>query len=181
MQTHELVPHIACPPRRVSAVTVYLAQHHPGWLWLRWRIDTARWLKVPPFAGSGRADELWQTTCFELFLKPHGGEGYCEFNFSPSDRWNAYDFDGYRDGMRERPADAAPISTMRTGRVFALFEAAIPHALLPEGECALGLSAVIEEEGDNRSFWALAQPTGHRPDFHDPACFAASLDPRAAP
>ncbi|MCP9223203.1 DOMON-like domain-containing protein [Erythrobacter sp. LQ02-29] len=179
MKTHELVPHIAFPPRRVSAVTVYVAQH-PGWLWLRWRIDTARRLVAPPFAGAGRADGLWQTTCFELFLRPEAGEGYCEFNFSPSDRWNAYDFDRYRDGVRERPGEAAPVCTMRTGRVFALFEAAIPLSLLPDAPCAMGLSAVIEEEGEEKSFWALAQPAGHRPDFHDPACFAATLHPRGA-
>ena len=33
---------------------------------------------APAFAGKGRADELWQTTCFELFLKPEGGAGYVE-------------------------------------------------------------------------------------------------------
>ena len=58
-----------------------------SWLRLRWRIEGAQALVVPPFAGKGRADELWKTTCFELFLRPGGGASYCEFNLSPSERW----------------------------------------------------------------------------------------------
>ena len=60
-----------------------------NWLRVRWRIEGAQQLIVPPFAGKGRADELWQTTCFELFLKPEGGVPYVEVNLSPSERWNA--------------------------------------------------------------------------------------------
>ena len=50
-----------------------------------------------------RADDLWRTTCFELFV---AGEGtaYREYNFSPSGQWAAYDFDDYRAGMRNAPA-----------------------------------------------------------------------------
>ena len=51
----------------------------------------------------------------------------------------------------------------------------IPRDLLPEGDCAMGLSAVIEEEGGIKSYWAVAHPDGDKPDFHDPACFAARL------
>lgn len=39
---------------------------------------------------------------------------------------------------------------------------------------ALGLSAVIEEMGGTKSYWALAHPPG-APDFHHPTCFAATL------
>jgi len=34
----------------------------------------------------------------------------------------------------------------------------------------------FEDTGGNRSFWALAHPSG-QPDFHHPACFAAELPP----
>ena len=43
--------------------------------------------EVRAHAGKGRADELWRTTCFELFLRPDGGRGYVELNLSPSERW----------------------------------------------------------------------------------------------
>ena len=39
----------------------------------------------------------------------------------------------------------------------------------------LGLSAVLEEKDGTKSYWALAHPHGDKPDFHDPACFAAHL------
>ncbi len=62
-----------------------------AWVRLRWRIDGVEKLVVPRFAGKGRADNLWETTCFELFLKSPGGDAYCEINLSPSERWAAYE------------------------------------------------------------------------------------------
>ena len=53
-----------------------------------------------------RTDELWRSTCFELFLRFDDDERYVEFNFSPSTRWAAYAFDGYREGMAELPLAA---------------------------------------------------------------------------
>ena len=38
----------------------------------------------------------------------------------------------------------------------------------------LGLSAVIEEHSGNRSYWALAHPTG-KADFHHSDCFTMKL------
>jgi hypothetical protein len=174
MQTHQLAAHPDTPPLNVSGVEARIIGADAHWLRVRWRIEQAMDLVVPPFAGKGRADELWQTTCFELFLKPLGGEAYCELNLSPSERWNAYDFDGYREGMRERPFPHEPECTMRQGSSFAIFDAAIPIAGLPEVDCAMGLCAVIEEHGGVKSYWALVHPED-QPDFHAPACFAVAL------
>ena len=174
MQTHLLVPHPEHPPANVTQIEARIIGRDANWLRARWRIEGSQRLVVPPFAGKGRADELWRTTCFELFLKPAGGEAYCELNLSPSERWNAYDFDGHRTGMRERPFPHEPECTMRQGSHFAIFDAAIPAAGLPEHDCTMGLSAVIEEAGGALSYWALAHPAG-APDFHAPACFAAVL------
>ena len=151
-----------------------------NWLRLRWRIDGAQALVVPPFGGKGRADGLWRTTCFELFLMPGEGPAYSEFNLSPSERWAAYDFRGYREGMAERPVEREPQSTIRRGSSMAIFDAAIPLTALPDADCAMNLCAVIEERGGAKSYWALAHPPD-KPDFHDPACFTASLPaPRGA-
>lgn len=174
MQTHRLEPHPAHPPASVSAIGARVIGRDADWLRLRWRIEGAQGLVVPPFAGKGRADELWRTTCFEAFLRPAGGESYAEFNLSPSERWNAYDFETYRAGMRERSLPREPECTLRQGSTFAIFDAAIPAAGLPEGDCALGLSVVIEETGGTISYWALAHSEG-KPDFHADACFAAAL------
>ncbi len=181
MQVYPLVVHPAHPPAQVTAVEARIDASDPHWLLLRWRIEGAGGLVVPPPAGKHRADELWRTTCFELFLKPEGGEKYVEFNLSPSERWNAYEFDGYRDGMREYPLSRNPVCTMRPGSRFAIFDASIPRSGLPDVQCALGLSAVIEEEGGAKGYWAIAHADGARPDFHDPACFAAAFPPPSAP
>ena len=150
------------------------------WLRVRWRIESAQDLVVSPFAGRGRADELWKTTCFELFLRPVGGEAYVELNLSPSERWAAYDFTGYRDGMRERPASREPDCTIRQGSSFAIFDAAIPRDILPALPAVANFTAVIEEHLGVKSYWALAHPAD-KPDFHDAACFTAELGPPPAP
>lgn len=174
MQTHQLTAHPDHPPRRLTSIEARVLGFDGKWLRLRWRIEDAQELIVPAFAGKGRADGLWQTTCFELFLMPTSGDAYCEFNLSPSERWAAYDFEGYRSAMRERPAEREPQGTMRLGSSFAIFDAAIPRSALPESDCRMNLAAVIEEQGGTKSYWALAHPP-EKPDFHDPACFTATL------
>jgi hypothetical protein len=174
LQTHLLVAHPDHPPAGVTKVEARIIGRDANWLRVRWRVEGSQQLVVPPFAGKGRTGDLWQTTCFELYLKPLGGEAYCELNLSPSERWNAYDFDGYRAGMRERPFPHEPECTMRQGSTFAIFDAAIPIAGLPDRDCAMGLAAILEEGGGVKSYWALAHPED-KPDFHAPACFAIAL------
>lgn len=169
-----LLHHPASPPSAVTGVEARIIGRDANWLRVRWRIEGSQRLVVPPFAGKGRADGLWQATCFELFLKPEGGSAYVELNLSPSERWNAYDFAAYRWDMQERPFPREPESTLRLGSSFAIFDAAIPVAGLPDAACEMGFSAVIEEQGGAMSYWALAHPDA-RPDFHAPACFAAAL------
>jgi hypothetical protein len=178
MQTHQLIAHPAHPSARVTGIEARVIGFDADWLRVRWRIDGAQDLIIPPFAGRGRADELWKTTCFELFLRPEASDAYVEINLSPSERWAAYDFASYREGMSERPASREPDSTIRQGSSFAIFDAAIPRDVLPALPAAANFTAVIEERGGVRSFWALGHPAA-RPDFHDPACFTAELAPPA--
>jgi hypothetical protein len=145
-----------------------------GWLQLRWRIDGNGALIIPSFAGKSRADGLWHTTCFELFIRADDSERYCEINLSPSERWAAYNFATYREGRTKRPIPHEPVCTLRRGSSFALFDAAIRMSVLPAPPWEYGLAAVIEEEGAVKSYWALAHPPG-KPDFHHPTCFAATL------
>lgn len=178
MQTYQLQSHAGFPPAAIRTVEARIIGADSAWLRVRWRIEGSEQLVVPPFAGKGRADGLWQATCFEMFLRPDGGQAYCEFNLSPSERWNIYDLDGYRAGLRERPAPHEPQCTIRLGSSFAIFDAAIPLATIPAGVSAMGLCAVLEEQGGVKSYWALQHPQAE-PDFHDPACFAAQLAPPA--
>ena len=126
---------------------------------------------MPDGSDGERADALWQTTCFEAFLRVHGAEDYREWNFAPSGRWAAYDFTGYREGMTA-PDVMPPYVRMEDNFTWWALGATI--GVPADQEWALGLSAVLEEKDGTKSYWALAHPAD-KPDFHHPDCFAARL------
>ncbi|MFO1219473.1 MAG: DOMON-like domain-containing protein [Burkholderiaceae bacterium] len=188
MEPLGLVSHPQHPPAAIRGVQAHLLGIDAGRLRLRWRVDGAHALVLPPAAGTARADGLWQTTCFEVFLRrdgrPDDAGAYVEWNLSPSGRWNAYDFVAYREGMAPRPLPRAPETSMRSDgddpdRAL-IFDAALPLAGAPPLPCRLGISAVIEEHGGIKSYWALAHPAAGGPDFHAAACWSARLEPSAA-
>jgi len=127
---------------------------------------------LPAPAEPARADELWQTTCFEAFLRPAGEEAYREWNFAPSGQWAAYDFAATRTDMKN--ADVAG-PYVRIEDNFTWWALGATFAADADTHWELGLSAVLEEKDGAKSYWALAHPAGDRPDFHDPVCFAARL------
>ena len=168
MTTYRLVPHPDHPPLAVNGVTIEVLGGQDDVL-LTYRVAGADRVVPQPWRAPGRADELWRTTCFELFLRLDAAR-YVEFNFSPSTRWAAYAFSGYRNGMTPLPRDVDPfIERLEDG-----VEVDCDLGGLPLGPLAMSLSAVIEEEGGVKSFWALAHAPGP-PDFHNPACFIATL------
>lgn len=137
-------------------------------------------VKFPEWTGPKRADELWRTTCFEAFIKPHGSEAYFELNLSPSGHWAAYRFDDYRSGMRPAAIEGHPDpeSLLYDGIWVqeGSFDLSGEPSLDPARIWQIGLSAVIEEEDGTKSYWALDHGAGP-PDFHNPACFSYSLPP----
>ena len=155
MGTHRLAPHPDFPPRSVRGIEVQWVETGHA-LRLRYRVDGHDELVIPPFAGRGRADELWRTTCFELYIQPGGGTGSIAFNF-----------EDYRAGMRERPLSAEPVGEAATGERLFVQDVLLDTAVLPPKPWRLGLSAILEEEDGTISYWALAHGAG-RPDFHPP-------------
>ncbi len=127
---------------------------------------------IPPGAEPARADELWRTTCFEVFLGEADADNYREWNFAPSGEWAAYDFTAYRAGMANADIGAAPYIRVEDNLTWWTLGATI--ALDTGWQSALGLSAVIEERDGTKSYWALAHAAGP-PDFHDRDCFIAQL------
>lgn len=174
MGTLPLSSHPDHAPAEVSGVEAAIIGLTDYWLTVRWRVENAGDVLLSPFAGKSRADGLWQQTCFEAFIRQPGEPGYVELNLSPSEQWAAYDFAAYRSGMAERPMPRDPVGTLRRGRNLLIFDAAIPLAGLPPLPWQLGITAVIEEAGGVKSYWALRHGEGP-PDFHAPACFAAAL------
>jgi hypothetical protein len=167
--------------RRIAAtgIDVDVARPEPGRLVLSYVVTgTIGGLRMPPVTAPMRMDELWRHTCFEVFVRPPGGDAYYEFNFAPSTQWAAYGFAGYRSGMRVADEIHPPrIEVQSTDQRFTL-QAALDLDRLPglprDAAWQIGLSAVIEDANGALSYWALAHPPG-RADFHHSDCFALEL------
>lgn len=126
------------------------------------------WIHWPPPAASIRQNDLWRSTCFEVFVET--SDGYREYNLSPSSEWASYRFEGYRQGMRPAP-ESVVSKGIRFEGLGARLEA---HLELPDNARRLGLSAVIQTTDGGMSYWALAHPSA-KPDFHHPDSFVLDL------
>lgn len=146
----------------------------------------ARSLKIPvlkPEIDRVRRDELWKSTCLEIFWGPASGCSYLEMNLSPSGDWNVYAFDSYREGMRPvfdvrvdfahqfarqraRQNEASVDVFSWTGSLRLDSGQAREFAeSLRSSSLVLGATAVLEYEDGGREYWALAH-AGKQPDFH---------------
>jgi hypothetical protein len=171
-----LVPHPASPPKHVAGVVADVWAD-PEEVLLTFKVEGSEALRLPEWATPKRRDELWMTSCFELFLQPAGAEEYFEFNLSPSSEWAAYRFSGYREDMAELVMPVEPFVDRGVPPDEFVIEADVDLSAVPAGALRMGLSAVIEELDGTKSFWALRHPPGDKPDFHHPDCFAVDLSP----
>ena len=140
-------------------------------IWFGVGAPAARFV-IPKPAEPDRAENLWQTTCFEAFLRIPGADPYREWNFAPSGEWAAYDFARYREG-RSNADVPSPYIRVEDNLTWWALGATI--AVDADAVWALGLSVILEEADGTKSYWALAHPPGDKPDFHAADCFAASL------
>ena len=171
-----LLPHPETPPAHPRFELFASVDHAASFgatgtlnIWFGVRAPPERF--VLPEGEAHRADDLWQTTCFEVFLRAEGEEGYREWNFAPSGKWAAYDFTGYRDGRTD--ADVRePYVRLEDNLTWFTLGATI--GVETGRGWSLGLSAILEEQDGTKSYWALAHEPG-KPDFHAPGCFAARL------
>ncbi|RUN78148.1 DOMON-like domain-containing protein [Sphingomonas sp. TF3] len=173
MQEYELVPHPDTPPAKVEAVRVRIVVRE-GALLLTFIVHGNDHVALPDWATSTRRDDLWKTTCGEMFLGLPGSEVYVEFNYSPSTQWAAYRFDAHRAGGRDLPLSTPPLVDRGDDTSDYLVEVEQPLSDLPGEPFDLGLTAVIEETDGTKSYWALAHAPGP-PDFHNRDCFIATL------
>lgn len=173
-----LIPHPATPPAR-GETKLWATIDHAGAFGAM--ATTNIWFcvgaplvdfTVPEQSEGRRADGLWQTTCFEMFLRVEGEEGYREWNFAPSGDWQAYEFSSYRDGMAVADVSAAPYLRLEDNLTWWTFGATI--AVSADRQWEFALSAVMEETDGTKSYWALAHPSDE-PDFHHPDCFVGKL------
>jgi len=164
---YELTCHPDSHPFAVSIVRALVERHQDRFTISYIVFAPTNRLVLPAPAIPCRSDGLWRSTCFEFFLHNVGSE-YFEFNFSPSGRWGAYRFSGYREGMQPLPLDEPPAIQFRDGKSrFSLSAVVRLPCAIP---LSLGVSAIIVERAGTKSYWALNHPKG-KPDFHHADCF----------
>jgi hypothetical protein len=160
----------------VEAIQVEVARHATGALKLTYVLTgDLNNIRLPPTQPVGRADGLWQHTCFEAFIRSPGSAAYRELNFSPSGLWQAYAFADTRvGGLLEPAADPQIECASELGRL--TLRATIHPADLPPGNrFRLGLTAVVESAGGDLAYWALHHAVG-KPDFHHPDTFVLEIE-----
>ncbi|WP_108809932.1 DOMON-like domain-containing protein [Sphingorhabdus sp. Alg231-15] len=172
----DLQCHPLTPVSVVDEISLTYEWHAHESLWLRYHAEgLLHDLDLPAWTEARRADRLWQTTCFELFLQEKSANRYCEFNFSPSSLWAAYQFSNYRDGMKHLQLPKQPDIFLDLSDSHVAIEITLG---LPDiwGEVPLNasFSAVIAENSGPKSYWALSHPPG-KPDFHHKDCFSHQL------
>lgn len=116
-------------------------------------------------------DNLWRTTCFEIFWQPVGQTAYREFNLSPSSKWAAYDFDDFRTNSRDAPVDAIAVACANS-HDHLLLNADIAAELPVPAKVAL--NAIVECTNGTMQYWALAFADG-KPEFHSATCRALTI------
>jgi hypothetical protein len=176
----DLSCHPSTSPETVRAIQVLVRRSASAELQMTFRLDgDIRRISLPSPAASSIAADLWQHTCFEVFIAVEGHAAYHEFNFAPSGKWAVYAFSGYRNGsllanemMRPNIAVRRTDSRLELDSLVRLDSLSAIH---PRAALRIGLSAVIETS-EGLSYWALRHPAD-KPDFHDAAGFALTLEP----
>jgi len=132
-----------------------------------------------PARDPSRKDELWRTTCFELFIAVKDSPQYWEFNMSPSGDWNVYVMDAYRQvNMREETMiQQLQFKVHTDAEDFSLKAALDLSTIIPrEKSIEAGISAIICSSTNRESYWALVHPY-MKPDFHLRESFVLEFPP----
>ena len=161
--------------RRFEAISLVSAieQQSPYTLnvgyWLR---DPNQYMQWPALvSGHPRQDFLWEQTCFEIFIGVRGEDFYREINLSPSQAWQAYQFEEYRYPEDMPPQAAYDIELNQLKRThygmnvsIDLAEFMLQHKLSWQ-DLYVGLSAVLKtSQGDQLYAMQHSSPNA---DFHN--------------
>ena len=137
--------------------------------WLR---DPNQLIIYPDMVSSNpRMDFLWEKTGFEIFIGVHGEDYDREINLSPSQAWQAYQFEEYRYPEEMPPKAAYDIELNQLKRThyglnvsLDLTEFMLANKL-KWSDLFVGLSAVLDTT-QGQQFFAM-QHSGQQADFHN--------------
>jgi hypothetical protein len=132
---------------------------------LRGDLDTV--VLPPPLVTPSRKFELWEATCFELFLGVPGEPNYWEVNLAPTGDWNIFALDGYRQGLRNELAFASmPMVIDRQLNSFQLgLELDLSQIISSTQPIEVAITTVIQPRQGELSYWAITH-CGKVADFH---------------
>ncbi|MEY9910078.1 hypothetical protein ABIA35_006322 [Catenulispora sp. MAP12-49] len=177
-----LAPFAPSTANAARALNVHLQETSHGSLSLRYVLDAdLSQIRIPATRTPRQADELWEHTCFEAFIRTTADSpAYYELNVSPSTEWALYKFDDYHLNMTPITPDRAPrISVTRDAH---RLELEVDLDILSPGPTptptptqtgALALAAVVEDADGELDYWALNHPAPN-PDFHHRDSFIIS-------
>jgi len=119
--------------------------------------------KNPPV----RRDELWTTTCLELFIGEKEMSPYWEFNLSPNGDWNIYKLSAYRSNLTPDLAyqDLASTIHSKANQLELHLACPLPADLKTCPNLDVAICAVIQLKQGPISYWALNH-RGSEADFH---------------
>jgi hypothetical protein len=130
-------------------------------LMLRYSIAVTEDMIWPEFTALERKDELWKSTCLELFVSSPDDPSYLEINLSPCGAWNSYSFSSCRKGMKTAPdVELVEFGIESHGVITASF--LIPR--LPD-PVLFGPAAILADKGGSLRYFSTRH--GETPDFHD--------------
>ena len=136
-------------------------------------VDTIEF--ASPHPTGQRTDNLWQRTCFEVFVKIADDTRYWEYNFSPSLNWAVYGFTDYRaNNFDEVSITSIPITVSAESDQFELnAQTQLPEPLI-EQNLQIGLSTVLKDKQGALYYYAL-QHNKNQADFHDATSFIVNI------
>lgn len=124
-------------------------------------------LTIPmPTEAPKRVEGLWESTCFEVFLKNENQLSYEEFNFSPTGNWHHMNFSSYRNMTSEASEVVTPkIELSKSENEIRLEVKFTPQNIEIENICC-NLTVILETKDLQKHYYALKHPKESEPDFH---------------
>lgn len=118
---------------------------------------------------------LWEHTCFEMFIASTETSDYFEFNFSPSGNWNVFHLDDLRLGIKEHPHIRITIHPplIETNSYSQSIEIVDQNEILKHYK-QIGITAITKEK-EVAKYWSILHPKKDIPDFHTRESFCLKL------
>lgn len=121
-------------------------------------------------------ENLWQTTCFEIFFGNTNSPDYYELNFNSQGDWNLFYFTDYRQRKNESfDSVDLKIELEKLNSGYQLrFQFEIKQLAKLKLPCKVNLAAVVKTNSEI-SYWSQKH-SSQKPDFHDAENFSLFLN-----